>query len=95
MPKYMETAGQLKERVEELLRVLSTYLPDDGSIASVAVDIGHIINLAVRCAPRAVHHTVRKNIVSKAVGSYCKVQMIEMVDLISSKKYHQIDISPK
>lgn len=103
MPRYMETAEELRSEVNQFLRIVESYmvdagLPSDsvqGALTEAAVHMGRIVNLAVRCSPRAVQHTVRKNIVQKAVRDYCRVGMAEVVDSETGRTFHKIDIVPK
>jgi hypothetical protein len=64
-------------------------------INQMVVQLGHIINLAIRCSPRGVQHTVRLNIVKEAVGKYCRVTMTEETDERTQRTYHKIHITPR
>ena len=90
---YMQTADELRKEVETLVNALEagwSVPPVD-----IAKQIGHIVNLAVRCAPRAVQGTVRKNIVSKAVEKYCRVTMTRETDERTGREYNKIHIEPR
>lgn len=90
MTRYMETAEQLKKEVEGFLADWVAYNPKEASI-----QLGHIINLAVRCSPRGVQGTVRKNIVAKAVEKYCRVTMDRGHDEETGNSYNRINIKPR
>lgn len=109
MARYLETAGELRKEVENLVEVFISGkgpLTHEVNGEQVPVDyqdrvgmatrqIGHIINLAIRCCPRGVQHTVRKNIVEKAVGKYCRVRMTEETDERTGNTFHKIHIEPR
>jgi len=73
MARYLETAEELRKEVNALIDRVNNM----GGELDV-VKLGHIINLAVRCSPRGVQHTVRKNIVATAMADHCRVTMTEM-----------------
>jgi len=94
MARYMEIASDLRKEVDKFLE--SFGITQDTQAANDAgCMIGHIINLAVRCAPRPVQSTVRLNIVKEAVGHYCKVTMTEELDERTGNTYHKIHITPR
>lgn len=94
MAKYMETANNLlKPEVESLMYLITSGMEVDPGVA--AKQIGHIINLAVRCCPRGVQGTVRKNIVEAAVKDYCKVWMTKETDERSQRTFNKIHIVAK
>lgn len=66
MARYLQTVEKLRQEVDGFLLKNPEACP---------VELGHIINLAVRCSPRAVQGTVRKNIVSGAMTNHCDVTM--------------------
>lgn len=92
MARYLETARELGKDVESLIEYLTLPEPD---MEQVAVKIAHIVNLSVRCSPRGVQGTVRKNIVQEAVRKYCRVSMTKETDERTGRSYNKIHISPK
>jgi hypothetical protein len=109
MSRYMETANELRKNVEAFMKVfvedaepLTVEVngqqirmePQDHTNAA-AVQLGYIINLAVRCSPRPVQGTVRKNIVAEAMKSYCKVTMTKEYDEIRETEYNKIHITAR
>ena len=94
MPRYLETADQLRKEVESFLDCFVQY---EGFVsrAEAAVQLGHIVNLAVRCSPRGVQHTVRKNIVATAMKKYCRVSMTQVMDETTGSSYYKITIVPR
>ena len=63
-------------------------------VGQAAVQLGHLLNLAVRCAPRGVQHTVRKNIVATAMQRYCHVGMTKhLSEDGSGHEYFKINIT--
>lgn len=90
MARYLEVAAELNENIKQFV---ASYLPDLPPEA--AVQLGHIVNLAVRCCPRPVQGTVRKNIVEKAVGDWCRVTMTKGFDERTQKSFNKINIIPK
>jgi len=93
MARYMEIAGDLRKEVDSFLNQFIHEEYDTPEEA--AKQIGHMINLAVRCAPRPVQSTVRLNIVREAVGKYCMVTMTEETDERTGNTYHKIHITPR
>jgi len=69
MPRYLELAEDLRKEVNTLVATNPGLDP---------VALGHIINLAVRCSPHGIQHTVRKNIVETAMRDHCRVTMTEL-----------------
>ena len=105
MAQYMEIASDLRKEVEsfvegnllDLRPGLESGDPcgrDSQLINQMVVQIGHMINLAIRACPRGVQHTVRLNIVKEAVGRYCQVTMTEESSLLGNI-YHKIHITPR
>ena len=90
MASYMERAEDLKELVDQ-------FLVDHVGFGhgKAAIALGHIVNLAVRCNPRQLQGTVRKNIVAKAMEEYCNVTMSRKLDEISGRAYNLITIVAK
>jgi hypothetical protein len=91
MSRYMETANELRKNVEAFMKVFV----EDADVNAAAVQLGYIINLAVRCSPRPVQGTVRKNIVAEAMKSYCKVTMTKEYDEIRETEYNKIHITAR
>jgi len=85
MAKYLDTARQLQDLVE-------AFAVQKGLENADVAKIGEMINLAIRCCPRGVQHTVRKNIVDVAVGKFCHVSMHEVQGERGS--FHAIEITP-
>lgn len=85
MARYLETAGKLRDLIEAFV---AQHNLDNSAVAK----IGEMVNLAVRCAPRGVQHTVRQNIVKTAVGRHCHVSMREVQGDRGS--FHAIEIIP-
>lgn len=87
MAKYLETAAKLRKEIDDFVQAYG--IPPEG-----LVQLGYIVNLAVRCAPRPVQGTVRKNIVAEAVRSHpLRVTMSKAVDPISCREFNKIDIA--
>ena len=100
MPRYMETAAQLALSVQTFLDhihgVDEDLDPDQlKAKREDAHQLGYIINLAVRCAPRSVQSTVRRNIVERAIRPYCTVTMNKFEDPDTKRTYNKISIMPK
>ena len=108
MSRYMETANELRKNVEAFMEAFveepltheggeqGRIDPQDRLITAVAaVQLGHIINLAVRCSPRPVQGTVRKNIVAEAMKKYCEVTMTKEYDEKTDNEYNKIHIIAK
>ncbi len=91
MARYLEVANDLRRQVETILNSVETGV----SREELARQLGHAINLAVRCAPRAVQSTVRGNIVRTAVGNYCNVTMTKEEDENTGRTYNKILIETK
>ena len=91
MARYMEIASDLRKEVDSFL---NQFIHEEYQ-QEAAVKLSHMINLAVRCAPRPVQSTVRLNIVKEAVGRYCKVTMTEGLDERTQRTYHKIHITPR
>jgi hypothetical protein len=88
MARYLETAKEANAIVERLhheLRFTPTQLED----------LAHLVNLTVRCSPRGVQGTVRKNIVQAAMGKHCRVSMTREVDEKTGREYNKIHIVAK
>lgn len=62
MPRYMDTAAQANVVAKRLVEMV----PDEDK-PKVAEMIAQLVNLGVRCSPRAVMGTVRLNAVRRAV----------------------------
>jgi len=86
MARYHELAQQINQKVQELVARRNLTNSD-------VADIGHIVNLAVRSAPRGVQHTVREGVVAGAVKGFCRVTMTEVREP-GKDPYHVIDIQP-
>ena len=91
MLRYLETAGILHTEVEAFLEkhFLETTPERLEEKNHAAADLAYIINLAVRCAPRSVQRTVRRNIVAAAVKDRCTVDM-----RLGDDGIHRIRIEP-
>lgn len=87
MAKYLQTAGELKKLFNDFME--TNELP-----ASAAVQLAHIVNLSVRCCPRATQGTVRKNIVEIASGDFCNVSMTAEISE-SGYSFKLIHIGPR
>jgi len=97
MSRYLETAESLGERVRaflDLINRVTVPIPTNKE-PEVAVALGHLINLAVRCNPRQAQGTVRKNIVAVAMRGLCKVTMTKETDEKTGRTYNKIHIHPK
>ena len=96
MARYMEMATNLQEEVNKFM---DAYVRRDGiteqETFEAGVQMGHIVNLAVRCNPRPSQGTVRRNIVAKAVENYCLVLMNKETDEKTGREYNKISIMPK
>jgi hypothetical protein len=92
MARYLEIAEEGRKEVVALINDLTAANPGIDA-KDLAIKIGRIVNLAVRCAPRAVQSTVRKNIVHGMVRDYCHVTMTEVTDERTGNTYHAINIS--
>lgn len=93
MPKYLETANDLRKEIEHFVDAyVLTPCPD---ICAATIALGHIVNLAVRCNPRQSQGTVRKNIVAKAMQKYCEVQMTRETDEKTKREYNKIHITSR
>jgi len=93
MARYMKTAAELKRLVNNFINQFAHNEFDSNQ--ELAKELGYIINLAIRCAPRSVQSTVRLNIVKEAVGEYCKVWMTKEMDEITGREYNKIHIEPR
>lgn len=90
---YQERISQLRVEVESFInRLFGEGFDHENEAAQV---LGYIVNMAVRCNPRQPQHTVRKNIVSGAVGRYCTVWMTEETDERTGKTFNKIHIHGK
>lgn len=97
MTRYLETARELQKEVDSFLGLVD-WSTQDVSFGLACVQLGHIINLAVRCNPRQPQGTVRKNIVETAMANHCKVSMTkELKDPEEPSKgtYNKIHIVAK
>lgn len=92
MARYLETADQLRKEVESFMVAITL---EDADMGQLAVQLGHIINLAVRCNPRQAQGTVRKNIVAKAMMKYCSVTMTKEYDERTDRQFNKIHIKPR
>ena len=88
MARYLETAKEAKLIADQLID--ECHLDPDQIVA-----LGHLINLVVRCSPRAVQHTVRERIVSTILKDHARVSMEEKVDTQTARVYNVIRIVPK
>lgn len=94
MSKYLETAEALRKEVKSFIeRYITDRMHCDS--AEAFVQLGHIINLAVRCNPRQPQGTVRKNIVATAMKDYCRVTMTREEDPKTGRTFNKIHIQPK
>jgi len=100
MARYLEVAEQLQSHVKAFVEMFivgdDTGLdiipkPDEKAVE----DLGHIINLAVRCNPRQSQRVVRKNIVEVAMRNYCDVSMTKEYDEKTRREFNLIHISAK
>jgi len=90
MSRYLHTIEELRKQVETFVEFYS--LTDR---KEALVQLGHIVNLAVRCNPRQVQGTVRKNIVQGAMQKYCLVEMFRETDPKTGVEFNKIQIIPK
>jgi hypothetical protein len=90
MSRYLETAQQLGNDVEKFVECYISL--KDRPVAVRA--LGHLLHLAVRCNPRQIQGTVRKNIITEAIGKYCSVRMTKEHDEQTGRKYNKIHIEP-
>jgi hypothetical protein len=90
---YLQTAEELRKAIVSFMNFLDG--AEDSEKKAAAVELGHIVNLAVRCSPRPVQGTCRKNIVSAAVRDYCRVSMTREVDPKTGKEFNKIHIEAK
>ena len=99
MPRYIETASRLQGEIQTFL---DGHFGKDADLSPQAMgakchaarQLGYIVNLAVRCAPRSVQSTVRKNIVQIATRGYCNIGMRKATDPVTGKEYNKISILP-
>ena len=90
MARYLETVAQLKAEVDDFIL---NYVACDSEQRNAAIQLGHIINLAVRSCPRGVQGTVRKNIVGGAMADHCVVSMDKVPkDNDPTETYNRINI---
>ena len=94
MPRYLETAAKLNERVEDLFAFVESTHPVDGPYEDqLAIMLAHIVNLSVRCNPRQSQGVVRKIIVEIAMGARCNVSMTRETDADTGREFNQIHIA--
>lgn len=82
MSRYMQTAGEANGVAKELFRLATSEDLDSMTEKEheflVAKSIAQLVNYGLRCAPRAVQHTVRLNAVVESVkGLPIKIGMEE------------------
>lgn len=87
MARYLKTVEQLKNEVNDF--ILNHVIFKEQAV----VQLGHIINLAVRSCPRPTQGTVRKNIVGGAMKDHCNVTMEKCTD--GDKTFNKINIKVK
>ncbi len=91
MPRYMETAAKANEVAKKLISMVA-----EGAQPQAAEMIAQLVNLGIRCAPRAVQSTVRKNAVERAVrGLPVEITMEQRTDPQSRKTYNALITKPK
>lgn len=95
MARYLETARELQTQVDDLMDYLQSLESPEMDAPAVAVKLGHIVNLSVRCNPRQPQGTVRKNIVQTAMENWCNVSMTKEVAESGTYSYNKIHISAK
>ncbi len=94
MPRYLETARKLREEVQSFVN--NFILVDrHGETPDSIVQLAHIINLAIKCSPRGIQSTVRKNIVAMAVKDYCNVTMTKEFNESTGRHFNKIHIVSK
>jgi len=91
MARYMELSAELSKLVDKFME----QFVDDEFFDDAGVQMGHIINLAVRCNPRQPQGTVRRNIVGTAMKRFCDVHMSKEFDEKTGREYNKIHIKPK
>lgn len=83
MARYLEVAAEACKVAEELVAMV----PDDMKARAAEV-AARLVNYGIRCAPRAVHSTVRLNAVKRAVqGLPVRVTMEERKDERTGRSY--------
>jgi len=93
MSRYMKIAGEANEVATDLFELVTT---DDLDTVTdyeqqVAVHIAKLVNYGLRCAPRAVQHTVRLNAVREAVkGLPVKVTQMPVTDPVTGRMFHPL-----
>jgi len=106
MARYLEVAHELGREIEKFIKAYGPGAADENQMARAAQllgvkeammarDLGYIVNLAVRCSPRAVQGTVRKNIVEAAVGKWCRVAMTKGHDEQTGRDFNKISITER
>lgn len=85
MARYLETAKQLRGKIESLAVRLNLTNED-------IAELGLIVNLAVRCCPRACQSTVRRNIVAEATKGHCNVTMRLVKDKVTGCEFNAISV---
>ncbi len=85
MARYLEVAAQANVVAKQLMELV----PDvDNNKARAAELVARLVNFGVRCAPRAVHGTVRLNAVKRAVQDLpVRVSMEEKKDERTGRTY--------
>lgn len=90
MPKYLETAGKANEVAKKLISMVG-----EGAQPIAAEMIAQLVNLGIRCSPRAVMGTVRLNAVVRAVqGLPVKVTMEKRTDEKTKRTYNALITVP-
>lgn len=91
MARYLQVAEQVRSAVDSFLE---QFVSEDQRQAA-AIQLGHIVNLSVRCNPRPSQGVVRRNIVAKAMENHCKVAMTKEADEKTGREYNKISILSK
>ncbi len=84
MPRYLEVAAEANQTAKALIEMVP---PERREVAAQA--IARLVNYGIRCAPRAVHSTVRLNAVRRSVeGLPVRVEMKKKTDPKTGKVFN-------
>lgn len=88
MARYLEVAADANKTARALMELIPQERQKDA-----AAMIAHLVNYGIRCAPRAVHSTVRLRAVERAVyGLPVRVDMIQKTDPKTSRTYNVLTV---
>lgn len=91
MARYLEVAAQANKVADKLMDMIhEEYKPLAAEL------VAQLVNLGIRCAPRAVHSTVRLNAVKRAVqGLPVNVSIEKRRDERTGRDYNVLIVTPK